>query len=266
MDPRDASASKKRRYDIFIFLILNNHVRNDLYLSESRSKVAHFLFAFALKMKNILLLLIKKNYRSIILWSTRRLVQVRNLLDVPEKLNEGASQRASTHLTSRITFRSFKISLDESLLKIFNWWWPDVERTGKSDDLQPRLARTVSDDKPAPPEYSMSLLTSIMSCFEKPILSNIKTEGRVTRLLQRQGEQTNPSWCQLIYEAVFSVEVHVQVLGAPETRLQEVDMVLGGENDNGLKNHLHKKFKPPESEGGVWHPLGVPHRTNLLVF
>ena len=191
---------------------------------------------------------------------------MRNLLDVPEKLNEGASQRASTHLTSRITFRNIKLSLDESLLKIFNWWWPDVERTGKSDDLQPRLARTVSDDKPAPPEYSMSLLTSIMSCFEKPILSNIKTEGRVTRLLQRQGEQTNPSWCQLIYEAVFSVEVHVQVLGAPETRLQEVDMVLGGENDNGLKNHLHKKFKPPESEGGVWHPLGVPHRTNLLVF
>ena len=38
----------------------------------------------------------------------------------------------------------------------------------------------------------------------------------------------------------------MQVLGAPETRLQEVDMVLGGENDNGLKNHLHKKFKPPE--------------------
>ena len=59
MDPRDASAFKKRRYDIFIFLILNNHVRNDLYLSESRSKVAHFLFAFALTMKNISLLLIK---------------------------------------------------------------------------------------------------------------------------------------------------------------------------------------------------------------
>ena len=117
---------------------------------------------------------------------------MRNLFDVPEKLNKGASQRASTHLTSRITFRNIKISLDESLSKIFNWRWPDVERTGKSDDLQPRLARTVSDDKKAPPEYSMSLLTSIiMSCFEKPILSNIKTE-RVTRLLQRQ-EQTNPS-------------------------------------------------------------------------
>ena len=154
---------------------------------------------------------------------------MRNLLDVPEKLNEGASQRASTHLTSRITHRNIKISLDESLLKIFNWWYPDVERTGKSDDLQTRLARTVSDDKKVPPEYSMSLLTSIISCFEKPILSNIKTEGQDTRLLKRQGEQTNPSWCQLIDEAVFSVEVHVQVLGAPETRLQEMDMVLGGE-------------------------------------
>ena len=51
----------------------------------------------------------------------------------------------------------------------------------------------------------------------------------------------------------------MQVLGAPETRLQEVDMVLGGENDNGLKNHLHKKFKPPESEGGCMaSPRGAP--------
>ena len=150
---------------------------------------------------------------------------MRNLLDVPEKLNECASQRASTHLTSRITHRNIKISLDESLLKIFNWWWPDVERTGKSDDLQPRLARTVSDDKLVPPEYSMSLLTSIMSCFQKPIQKYIKTKAG---LLLRQGEQTNPSWCQLIDEAVFSVEVHVQVLWAPKTRLQEVDMVLGG--------------------------------------
>ena len=166
---------------------------------------------------------------------------MRNLFDVPEKLNEGASQRASTHLTSRITLRNIKISLDESLSKIFNWWWPDVERTGRSDDLQPRLARTVSNDKLVPPEYSMSLLTSIiMSCFEKPILSNIKTEGRVTRLLQRQ-EQTNPSWCQLMDEAIFSIEVHVQVLGAPETRLQEVDMVLGGEEWQCVKKRKEKE-------------------------
>ena len=192
-------------------------------------------------MKNISLLLIK-NYRSIILWSTRRLVQMRNLFDVPEKLNKGASQRASTHLTSRITLRNIKISVDESLSKIFNWWWPDVERTGRSDDLQPRLARTVSDDKKVPSEYSMSLLLTsiIMSCFEKPILSNIKTE-RVTRLLQRQ-EQTNPSWCQLMDEAIFSIKVHMQVLGPPETRLQEVDMVLGGKNDNVSKTICTKSL------------------------
>ena len=167
---------------------------------------------------------------------------MRNLLDVPEKLNEGASQRASTHLTSRITHRNIKISLDESLLKIFNWWWPDVERTGRSDDLQPRLARTVSDDKLVPPEYSMSLLTSIMSCFQKPIQKYIKTEGRVTTKTRRTDEP------QLMSTDRWGGLFRWGTCASPWSAWDSAPRNghgPGGEEWQCIKNHLHKKFKPP---------------------